>query len=138
MNGYRPYVGQAQEEHPGVLGARYKPVRPIAASSCHTFGSRPVWVAISVRTCASLECRANKPATALRSTRCSSLTENGAPVRKAADQPFGARAVRRLAHWLAKNACDTAAFGTIRSKPWKAPEITSTWHGTPAAVRRSA
>ena len=114
------------------------PVRPMAASSCHTLGSKPVSVAIIARTCASLECRAIKSATALRSARCSSLTVNGAPVFMAADQTFGARAVRRLAHWLAKNDCDTAAFGTTWSKPWKAPGTTSTWHGTAAAVRRSA
>ena len=47
-------------------------------------------------------------------------------------------ACRRLSHWLLKNACDTSAFGTTRSKPWNAPNTTSTWHGTPAAFSRSA
>ena len=88
------------------------PVRPMAASSRHTAGSKPVSVAISARTCASFECRASTSATALRSARCSSLVENGALLRMAADQTFAASAVRRLAHWLAKNDCDTAAFGT--------------------------
>ena len=123
---------------PPYSSAISNPVSPMAARSCHTFGSRPVSLAISVRTCASLECRVIKSATALRSARCSSLTANGALVRIAAGQPVGARALRRLAHWLAKNDRDTAAFGTTWSKPWKAPGTTSTWHGTPAAVRRSA
>ncbi len=88
------------------------PVRPMAASSRHTAGSKPVSVAISARTSASAERRAINSATALRSACCSSVTENGALLRISGDQPFGASAVRRLAHWLAKNACDTAAFGT--------------------------
>ena len=49
-----------------------------------------------------------------------------------------ASAARKLPHWLSKNRRDTCALGTMRSKPWKAPGTVSTWHGTPAAVRRSA
>ena len=49
-----------------------------------------------------------------------------------------ARADRRLAHWLVKNALDTVALGTTRSKPWNAPATVSIWHGTPAAVSRAA
>lgn len=45
---------------------------------------------------------------------------------------------RKKSTWLRKNACDTTAFGTTVSKPWNAPSIISTSHGTPAARRRSA
>lgn len=48
------------------------------------------------------------------------------------------KALRNAAQRLSKTRRDTPARGIVMSKPWNATGTSSTSHGTPAAVKRSA
>ncbi len=120
---------------PPYFSSISRPVRPMAASSRHTIGSKPVSVAICAAHLRLAGVTGHQVGDRAAQRPLFLAHREG---RAGRHQLVTARADRRLAHWLAKNAWDTPAFGTTRSKPWNAPGIVSIWQGTPAAVSRSA